>query len=283
MSKRIEVPLRWGDMDAQGHVNNSRFVDYLQEARADLLLSSDVPHLLGGGLVVVSQQIEYLAPIVFSEQPVLVDVSVVECRGAQFVLAYELHHGGRLCARARTRLCPYDFDAGSPRRLTPEERASLTGALEEVEPFRDLTRLPVDERAFSTPLRVRWSDLDAYGHVNNVQIFEYVQEGRIAFSTAADEAMRRVSAGAGRNLWLVVRQDVEYRKQLDFRPEPYAVRVGVAHTGRTSLVFCSDVVDPGSGAVYATAATVLVCGDLEGRPVPLPEEWKDALKTYRLD
>ena len=30
-------------------------------------------------------------------------------------------------------------------------------------------------------LRVRWSDVDAYGHVNNVVYFEYFQEARISF------------------------------------------------------------------------------------------------------
>ncbi|MDR0487974.1 MAG: acyl-CoA thioesterase, partial [Propionibacteriaceae bacterium] len=25
---RVEVPLRWGDLDAQGHVNNARYMDY---------------------------------------------------------------------------------------------------------------------------------------------------------------------------------------------------------------------------------------------------------------
>ena len=31
--------MRWGDMDAQGHVNNAAYLDYLQEARVAFLLS----------------------------------------------------------------------------------------------------------------------------------------------------------------------------------------------------------------------------------------------------
>ena len=30
-------PLRWADLDVLGHVNNVRYVDYLQEARVDML------------------------------------------------------------------------------------------------------------------------------------------------------------------------------------------------------------------------------------------------------
>ena len=40
MSRHVyRCPLRWGDMDAQGHVNNAAYLDYLQEARVDFLLS----------------------------------------------------------------------------------------------------------------------------------------------------------------------------------------------------------------------------------------------------
>ena len=32
-----ECPMRWADMDLLGHVNNVIYVDYLQEARVDML------------------------------------------------------------------------------------------------------------------------------------------------------------------------------------------------------------------------------------------------------
>ncbi|MFP4227405.1 MAG: acyl-CoA thioesterase [Salinivenus sp.] len=31
------IPVRWGDMDAAGHVNNSRFFSYFEEARVEWL------------------------------------------------------------------------------------------------------------------------------------------------------------------------------------------------------------------------------------------------------
>jgi len=52
MGRHVEVPLRWGDLDAQGHVNNARFIDYLQEARADFLLGG--PH--GGCRTIVAAE-----------------------------------------------------------------------------------------------------------------------------------------------------------------------------------------------------------------------------------
>jgi acyl-CoA thioester hydrolase len=282
VSFSVDVPLRWGDMDAQGHVNNAGFVDYLQEARVDFLLAGPVPHLLGGGMVVVSHQIEYHAPVSYSPLPVVVEVSVAGVKGAVFELAYTLSHDGSVSAVARTTLCPYDFERRCVRRLTPEERAYFASQVVPTEPLRPSRRLPVDGRAMETAMRVRWSDLDSYGHVNNVKFFDYVQEGRIAFSERVSAEMGRTRGpGTADYVWLVVRQDVDYLTQLDFRMEPYRVATGVAAIGKTSMSFCSEVRDS-AGIVYARAATTVVCADDRGHPAPIPDTWRDVLAPYAL-
>lgn len=280
MTFTVEVPLRWGDMDAQGHVNNAGFVDYLQEGRVDFLLASPFPYLLGGGVIVVSHQIEYRAPISYSTTPVIVDVTVASVKGAVFEFGYTLSHDGVVAAVARTRLCPYDFEQGCVRRLTGDERAFFASQIEHVDPIREISRPPVDEHAMVTPMRVRWSDLDSYGHVNNVKFFDYVQEGRIVFSEAVSTQMARTRGGDADYLWLVVRQDVDYVRQLEFRMEPYEVATGVSSIGTSSMSFCSEI--RGDGEVYARAATVVVCADLTGRPTPIPPAWGEALAPYRL-
>ena len=60
-------PMRWGDMDAQGHVNNAAYLDYLQEARVAFLLSGSpvLHHLLDSGVLVINHQLEYVRPIIF--------------------------------------------------------------------------------------------------------------------------------------------------------------------------------------------------------------------------
>ncbi|MDR0417317.1 MAG: acyl-CoA thioesterase [Propionibacteriaceae bacterium] len=275
----IEVPLRWGDLDAQGHVNNARYADYLQEARADYLEVCP-GDLLGSGAVVVQQQIEYRAPLVFSHTPITVDIAVVRVGAAQFTFAYTIWQEDRVVAVARTKLCPYDVQAQRARRLGNPERQWLSEQVQAVEPLRPLVFRPMTARARRTPMRVRWSDIDAYGHVNNVIFFDYIQEGRIAFTAAAVEGMND-SIDEG-HLWFVARQDVDYLAPVEFRREPYEVRTGVAHFGTTSLVFCSEVADPRGGARLAQASTVAVFADHRGRPTPVLPEWKRALEEYRL-
>ena len=61
---------RFTDLDPQGHVNNVVVVDYLQQARAQFLLSGPAAGLLDSGCLVVGHQVEYLAPIGWSAEPV---------------------------------------------------------------------------------------------------------------------------------------------------------------------------------------------------------------------
>ncbi|MFT4217030.1 MAG: thioesterase family protein [Micropruina sp.] len=277
----IEVPLRWVDLDAQGHVNNAIIADYLQEARVRFLLEGANAALLGNGTLVVGHQVEYLAPVEFRNEPVEVRLWVGDVGASRFTIGYQVVQGGVVAARARTLLCVFDFGTGRPRRMTPDERAWFTDHSGPLEPLRPLGSWRPGERAHTAPLTVRWTDLDAYGHVNNVRFFDFVAEARVHMSSEADPAGNRMSAAGGAGyLWMVVRQDVDYLAQLDHRLEPYQSRVAVAEIGRTSMTLVAEVTDPLAGTVHARARSVLVCGDRSGRPIPVPDDLRHGLETW---
>jgi acyl-CoA thioester hydrolase len=122
-------------MDAFGHVNNTTFFTYLEEARVDLLFvtagEAIARERLSSGIVVARHEIDYTAPLVFRPQPVAVDVWVSSLGNSSFTLSYEvLDDGGPVYARASTVLVPYDVEAGRPRRLSVEERTALEPYLE---------------------------------------------------------------------------------------------------------------------------------------------------------
>ena len=127
---RFHCTLRWSDMDAFGHVNNTTFFTYLEEARVDLLFvtagEETARERLSSGIVVARHEIDYTAPLVFRPQPVPIDIWVATLGNSSFTLQYEmLDDGGPVYARASTVLVPYDVDAGRPRRLSHEERVAL--------------------------------------------------------------------------------------------------------------------------------------------------------------
>jgi acyl-CoA thioester hydrolase len=117
-------------MDAFGHVNNTTFLTYLEEARVDLLFVHAGEQVardrLASGIVVARHEIDYTAPLVFRPEPVPIDVWVSHLGNSSFTVRYEiLDDGGPVYAKASTVLVPFDVEAGRPRRLSQEERAAL--------------------------------------------------------------------------------------------------------------------------------------------------------------
>jgi acyl-CoA thioester hydrolase len=128
---RVEVPLRWSDMDAYGHVNNVQYLRLLEDARVIGFREwfPDRPMMLDEGIVVTRHAIEYRAPLTYRAAPVEVDMWVTRVHGAGFDLGYTVRDpvpvGEQVYAIAETGLALYDFATARPRRLTPEARTQL--------------------------------------------------------------------------------------------------------------------------------------------------------------
>lgn len=252
MTYSYDCPLRWGDMDAQAHINNAAFVDYLQEARVAFLHAGPpaMRELLDSGVIVAGHQVEYLAPVVFSDRPLRIELWVDAVGAGRFVIGYHVLDGDQLAVRARTVATPFDLARNALRRLTPDERAFLTEHLAPAEPLRAVGsgKINLTGVGHRHPVRVRWSDLDSYGHVNNVRYYDYIQEARIAM--VADQL------GEGAR-WVVVRQDLDYLRPIDFAVEPYRAETVVTEIGNRSVTLAAELRD-GDGTRYAAARTVLV-------------------------
>jgi acyl-CoA thioester hydrolase len=120
--------LRWSDMDAFGHVNNVVFLQYLQEARVDMLLNGAAETgagMLAAGIVVVRQEIDYRKPLVFRLEPVHVECWISHLGTSSFTIAYRVRDAEDTYADAASVLVPYDLASGRPRRISSAERAVL--------------------------------------------------------------------------------------------------------------------------------------------------------------
>ncbi len=119
--------MRFADIDSLGHVNNVRFLDYLEDARMAMLYLDPVRQ--GGrshrGLVVARHEIDYRRPLTFRTEPVRVETWVTELSAAKFGLAYEIRDDAEIFVRARSVLVAYDVENARPRRLTEDEVAYL--------------------------------------------------------------------------------------------------------------------------------------------------------------
>ncbi len=126
----VEVPLRWSDMDAYGHVNNVQYLRLLEDARV-IGFREWYPEgsMLEEGIVVTRHAIEYRAPLTYRPAPVEVDMWVTRVHGAGFDLGYVVRDpeavGSRVYAVAETGLVLYDFGEARPRRLPLDAREAL--------------------------------------------------------------------------------------------------------------------------------------------------------------
>ncbi|MFF1906202.1 acyl-CoA thioesterase [Kitasatospora sp. NPDC058218] len=118
---------------------------------------------------------------------------------------------------------------------------------------------------YACPLR--WSDMDAFGHVNNVVFLRYLEEARIDFMFT-----QAAAAGAGEFAGgsVVARHEIDYKRPLVHRPEPVTIETWVTKIGGASLTVSyeiKDTAEDGAETVYVRASTVVVPYDLaEGRP-----------------
>jgi len=273
-----ECQLRRADLHPGGTVNNVMFVDYLQEARLDLLRHHDTSPAprTGEGLVVVRTVVDYRRPLRLSDAPLYVAVWVTEVRAATFTLGYQLVTRPEsdagwdgepvIHAHATTVLTPFVFAENRPRRLTPGERERLLSALGP-SPLEDERRPRTpgwsEHGVQRRPVHVRFSDVDLLGHVNNVRYVDYLQdtETDLLVGVFVEAAVN------GHVDMFVARTEIDYLGQMNLRREPYEVRTRLSAVGTTSLTLESEIRD--GDRVMARAWVVEVNVDEHGRPMSL--------------
>jgi acyl-CoA thioester hydrolase len=135
----------------------------------------------------------------------------------------------------------------------------------------------VARHIFECPMR--WSDMDALRHINNVNLVRYLEEARVdwlfrrgAFERTHDEGL------------LVVRNEIDYRRQLHYRHEPVPIELWVSRLAHASFEVSYEVVDTdedGTRTLYARAKTVLAVLDMvAGHPKRVSPEARVFLERY---
>ncbi|QLJ00353.1 acyl-CoA thioesterase [Streptomyces sp. NEAU-sy36] len=118
---------------------------------------------------------------------------------------------------------------------------------------------------------MRWSDMDAYGHVNNAVFVRYLEEARINFLFRPDKEFQQGS--------VVARHEIDYKRQLVHRHHPVDIELWVAEIRAASFTIAYEVKD--EDVVYVRASTVVVPFDFEAqRPRRITPEEREFLRQY---
>lgn len=117
---------------------------------------------------------------------------------------------------------------------------------------------------FWTEEKLRNTDTDRQGHVNNGVMSSFFEAGRIELLAAPEIAAIRAATSI-----VVVRMLINFRKELFY---PGTVRVGscVTRVGRTSIEFL-QAIQAANGEVATAEATCVLMDRATRKPTPVPE------------
>ncbi len=140
------------------------------------------------------------------------------------------------------------------------------------------------------PIALRWSDFDAYAHVNNAEMLRLLEEARIQAFWRADDGARGhptavLDARPGaETISLIARQEIEYLRPIPYMRSPIDIELWVGHVGGASLLICYELFSPEGvepRVLYTKAATTLVMVDAAtGTPRRITDDLREILADY---
>jgi acyl-CoA thioester hydrolase len=122
----------------------------------------------------------------------------------------------------------------------------------------------------SLKLRIDWSEIDLYGHVNNVSFFKYIQSARVNFweKTGIYALYGKEKMGP-----LLVSSKCEFRKPLHY-PGNITIQSKMEYIKNTSFCITHQIFDE-KEIVVADAADVMVLFDYSKQcKINFPEDLK---------
>ena len=125
--------IRWDDLDAFGHVNNAKYLVFVQEARIDMFWKSRVQAGLKpvfDDMVVARAEVDYKIAITQTNQDFDIEIWVSKIGGAAFDLEYKIFSSAGEHAHVKTVQVAVDLVTKKSRRLTEQESEILNGYLE---------------------------------------------------------------------------------------------------------------------------------------------------------
>jgi len=206
--------VRHYECDAYGHVNNTNYLRYMQEAAFDASAAAgyDLARYaaLGQHWLVRETEIEYLAPLRYGDS-VRVTTCVEDFHRVRSRRAYTLERvsDGAVVARGATEWVYISNQTGQPARIPPEMVAAFLPEGAPPAPRRQFPAGPPPPPGrFAMRRKVMWQEIDPAGHVNNAHYLAYISDCGFEVAEAYGwPGDRMLAAGFG---ILVRRHHIQY-------------------------------------------------------------------------
>lgn len=109
-----EIIIRWGDMDARGHVNNTIYYRYFESSRIALFQSLDIyeqPKKVRVGPILSFQSCYYKAPLTYPDT-IYVGAKITNIEGSKIFIKHALVSKNlkRMAAEGEAHIVWYDYE-----------------------------------------------------------------------------------------------------------------------------------------------------------------------------
>jgi acyl-CoA thioester hydrolase len=269
-------PVRHYELDALGHVNNSVYVQYMQEAAIEgstrAGFGPEWYRARGTAWVIRRLTVRYLAQATYGET-IAVETWVSQMRGPTSTREYDLTRtsDGARVARGRAQWVYLDLQKGKPIRF-PAECAATFAPSGEVEDLG--VRMPKPQptegaHRYRSRQRVQFHELDAAQHVNHAVYLQWTVQAYFDALRAVGYPPERMRAQG----WLVLQggHDMDY-----FAPaldnDEIEVVSWVCELGKVRGAWTHEIYHAATGKLLAQDYSLGVFVTPEGRPTTLPAQ-----------
>ena len=126
----IPIQVRYADLDPQWHVNNARFLSYIEQSRFAYIIEMGLwngKSFLDLGLIVANMNIAFLAPIEFN-MDVRVYARISRLGNKSMIFEHEIkdERSGTILGRAETVMVHYDYHTLSSQPIPDAWREKIS-------------------------------------------------------------------------------------------------------------------------------------------------------------
>lgn len=132
-------------------------------------------------------------------------------------------------------------------------------------------------RTLSTPIQVRFADVDMAGHVHNATYLHYFETGRMEFlREIADEGWDWRSQGL-----ILARNEIDYKLPIRLH-DTVKVITSLEKIGEKSFALRYQIFGGKEGkSMCAEGSSVMVCMDyMQQKTISIPEPWLERMNEW---
>ncbi len=127
---------------------------------------------------------------------------------------------------------------------------------------------------FSQVVRpISWGEMDAFGHLNNVHYFRYMEDARIKFLDDIDFFKEDLFS-------VILKNECEYKAPVIY-PDQLLTRSYVTHIGNTSFIMLYEMYSEAQEKIVAVGQSIIVLVDSKTFvKQPISSQLKNKMSTY---